>query len=64
MKPASVTPIGLCESCGQSKVIWEVELIADGASLLGREPVDVYRLCWDCVPDADDDAWRIREDDE
>ena len=55
---ADVIPIGTCQSCGRSKVMWEIEVIDPEFG----DTFDVYRVCWDCVPDSDDDTWRTHEE--
>lgn len=44
---AHVVPIGLCESCGRSRIIWEVELVPDTPG--GDDPLEAYKVCWDCI---------------
>ncbi len=47
MNDAHVVPIGLCESCGRSKIIWEVEIVEHETG--DGDPLEVYRVCWDCI---------------
>ena len=49
---ADVIPIGSCESCGRSKIIWEVEVMDDDMG----HTTEIYRVCWDCVDPALEDA--------
>ena len=49
---APVIPIGQCESCGRSKVVWEIEIVDYEPGHHNDDRLEVFRVCWDCVPEA------------